>query len=140
MKFTEISKGFLNDLYDKWTSGNVLSDEEMVYDLVASMQECVEQTATKRIHSRPWIDSIISDRFKELRKMKKKCRNRRSRRNAEKYKEFLDETMIIVQQEERKYWLSQCNKLTTVSEKDKWKLINKLTNQQVSGAVQPIRV
>jgi len=72
--------------------------------------------------------------------MKKKCRNQRSRRNAEKYKEFLDETMIIVQQEERKYWLSQCNKLTTVSEKDKWKLINKLTNQQVSGAVQPIRV
>ena len=51
--------------------------------------------------------------------------------------------MIIVQQAERNYWLSQCNKcnkLTTVFEKDKWKLINKLTNQQVSDAVQPIQI
>ena len=49
-------------------------------------------------------------------------------------------TMIIVQQAERNYWLSQCNKLTTVSEKDKWKSINKLTNQQVSDAVQSIQI
>ena len=54
-------------------------------------------------------------------------------------------TVIIVQQAERNYWLSQCNKcnkLTTVFEKDKWKLINELTNQQVSDsdAVQPIQI
>ena len=53
--------------------------------------------------------------------------------------------MIIVQQAEGNYWLSQCNKcnkLTTVFEKDKWKLINELTNQQVSDsdAVQPIQI
>ena len=35
------------------------------------------------------------------------------------------------------WWLSECEKLSEVSESQKWKLINKLTNQS-STTVQPI--
>ena len=38
---------------------------------------------------------------------------------------------------EEEWWLSECEKLSEVSESQKWKLINKLTNQS-STTVQPI--
>ena len=99
----------------------------------------LQQTSWLSVHSKPWIDRDISDQLKLLRQQRRKCRLRRSQTNVAKYHEMLEFTIELIQKVESEWWQSECERLATLNEYDKWKLINKLTNQSNSCGIQPIR-
>jgi len=133
----------LQKVYDKWMEQKeVLDLDSMVNELCVGIQECVDNTATTRTitkHSRPWISQEISDKFKELRKLKRKCRHRKSPVNVTEFSRVQEEVVNLVKQAEYDYWLAECNKLAGLGEREKWKAINRLTNQLSHQRVQPIR-
>jgi len=138
-RYTETS---LRELRQKWENQREFKLNDMVDDFGACIHHGVDKTASWRVvtkHSKPWIDSEISDRFKELRKLKRKCRLRRSPANVAKYTDFLEETTSLVKEAEHRHWLAQCNMLSTIDDRKKWKLIHSLSNLQSSSGVQPIR-
>ena len=55
------------------------------------------------------------------------------------YKEFLNDTNVMIKEAERNYWVTECAKLSRLDDKMKWKAIEKLTNQHSGNPVQPIR-
>jgi len=50
-----------------------------------------------------------------------------------------EEVVNLVKQAGYDYWLAECNKLAGLGEREKWKAINRLTNQMSHQRVQPIR-
>jgi len=89
-----------------WITEPDFTVDKMVKDLVSGVQECVEKTATMRIQLHNTADHgstvhTVSARFKELWKLKKKRRLRRSPANVARYKKFLDETTAMVREAER---------------------------------------
>ena len=136
----------LGPLYDKWSVQKDVSTVDldvMVKELSSCIHNCVSKVATSRIitkHSKPWFCPAISERFKHLRKLKHKCRHRKSPANMSVYRKYLSETLQMLNQSERDYWLSQCKKIETLDDRRKWKAINTLTNQHSSHRVRPIRI
>ena len=133
----------LNKLYDKWIVQSVENVDVLVHELTVCLQECVDKIATTRIitkHSKPWFTSDIAERCKKLRALKRKCRHRKSPANVLYYKEFLNDTVVLMKQAERNYWISECGKLAFLDDKSKWKAIDRLTNQRSRNSVQPIRI
>ena len=55
------------------------------------------------------------------------------------YKEFLNDTVALIKEAERRHWLNECGKLAFLDDKSKWKAIDRLTNQHSWNSVQPIR-
>ena len=47
--------------------------------------------------------------------------------------------MDLIENAENEWWLSECQRLTQLSKSEKWKSINKLTNQSTSVGIQPIK-
>jgi len=142
-EFSKCSGVALDILLDKWKRGISESVDDMIDDLAICIQDCVDNTATRRTvtkHSKPWINPTISDKLKELRKLKRKYRHRKSPANEAKYRQFLQETTDMVKQAEHDVWLAECNKLNHLPDKQKWKLIHRLTNQQHLSGAQPLRI
>ena len=101
---------------------------------------CINNIATKKTitwHSRPWINSDIPNQLKH-RKQRKNCRLRRSARNTERLSELQKETVDMISNAEHEWWLSECGKRSSASEREKWKIINTFTNQSNESQVQPI--
>ena len=71
--------------------------------------------------------------------MKRKCRYRKSPANVSYYKQFLNDTVVLMKEAERNYWLIECGKLAYMDDRSKWKAIDRLTNQQFANSVQPVR-
>jgi len=40
---------------------------------------------------------------------------------------------------ENEWWLAECDKLKQASESEKWRIINRLTNQTTSVGIQPLK-
>ena len=145
-EYESITAIALSSLYDNWIADLYETNADldvMVKELTDCIQDCVDKVATMRTitnHSKPWISPLISDRFKTLRKMKRKCRHRKSPANVSAYKQYLTETLDLVKESEQLYWLSQCKKIDTLDDRRKWKAINRLTNQQPVSKVRPIRI
>jgi len=130
----------LNELSDKWMSMNNTDVDVMAKELNITLQECVDQLAVKKVvteHSKPWINKELANLLKHLRCTRRKCRLRRNRANVNEYVRVQKLVVGFMEKAEEEWWLSECEKLSEVSESQKWKLINKLTNQS-STAVQPI--
>ena len=92
----------------------------------------VASTHTITRHTKPWFTSEISDRCKKLRSLKRKCRYRKSPANVSYYKQFLNDTVVLMNEAERNYWLTESGKLAYMDDRSKWKAIDRLTNQQLS--------
>ena len=91
-EFSKCSAAALDSLLDKWKRGINKSVDDMVHNLATCIQDCVDNTATRRTvtkHSKPWINPTISDRLKELRKLKRKYWHRKSPANEAKHQQFL---------------------------------------------------
>jgi len=144
-KYEMETEQVLSDLCDNWDKQDLLqsNSEILVSELVAGIEQCVQRTATLRTitkHSRPWISCDIANKLKDLRRLKRKWRLRRSPANGSVYKKAVDEVYQEIKQAEKEYWLSECHKLNKMKDQDKWKVIQKLTNQQTVQGVQPLRV
>ena len=46
----------------------------------------------------------------------------------------------MINRAEHEWWLNECNKLQNMNEREKWKAIEKLTNQSCKFGIQPIRI
>ena len=141
-KYREVSRGKLVELYENWNKFLRSDCDKMVHELVACIQRCVDEVAGKKVvtsHSRPWINRTIAERLKELRNARRKCRLRKLRVNCAQYERIKQETFGLIKKAEDEWWLAECEKLEVASEKEKWKIINKLTSHTVSSEVQPIR-
>ena len=143
-EYETVSATALSSLYDNWNNCYDSCDDldVLVQDLTDCIHDCVHKVATMRTitkHSKPWFSPLISERFKYLRVLKRKCRHRKSPANISVYKHYLSDTLELLKKSERDYWLSQCNRISTLDDRKKWKAINRLTNQQLPHRVHPIR-
>ena len=132
----------LGSLRDRWFDGCKLNSDDMVQQLTECIQECIESVAVKKVvssHSKPWIDKVISEKLKELRVVRKKCQVRKSKLNLENYTKVRDETIAMLKKAEDQWWLTECEKLEEADERQKWKIIGRLTNQVMATTVQPLR-
>jgi len=141
--YGSITSTVLNELSHQWmlTDYDDFDVDIMAKQLNDKINECVDKVAIKKIitkHSKPWINREISNKLKDLRNSKKKCRLRRSRANVNEYIKLQSEIDDVIKKSEEEWWISECDKLSEVSNSEKWKLINKLTNQS-NMVVQPIR-
>jgi len=77
--------------------------------------------------------------LKRLRQARKRCRLRRSRVNVAEYVRLRKEVVEAVKKAEQEWWLEECDKIVGASQREKWKIINYLTNQAGISEVQPIK-
>jgi len=132
----------LNKLYEEWLNADVLDIDIMASELSGVLQECVNKIAVTKVithHSKPWIDKELSQQLQCLRKLKKKCKLRKSPANVAEYVKLQKDTVDKLSKAEEEWWLKECNRLLDSSESVKWKIINRLTNQPTSVQVQPIK-
>jgi len=132
----------LSKLHDKWVVSGDDDIDSFAQELTLCIQQCVDDIATTRTitrHSKPWFTPEISQRCKKLRSLRRKCRYHKSPSNVSSYKQFLNDTVVLIKEAERHYWVTECGKLARLDDKLKWKAIDRLTNQQSGNPVQPIR-
>ena len=132
----------LNVVYDKWSSDDNLCVNAMSKEISDTLHACVNDVATKKVitqHSRPWINPDISLELKKLRKLRNKCRLRRSPRNTKQLKELQETVADMISRAENEWWFSECEKIAKSSEREKWRIIERLTNQSHFNEIQPIR-
>ena len=142
-EFTARSAGCLQSLLEKWNIQSDIDADSMVEDLASGIHECVNDIAGKRIitkHSKPWISKEVSSKLKELRNARRRCRLRRSPVNVKKLEDVRQEVTDMINSAEHEWWLKECNKLQNMNEREKWKAIEKLTNQSCKFGIQPIRI
>jgi len=132
----------LNDIIEQWNVNDIRCVNDMAKDISRKLHECVNKVATKKIitqHSRPWINPDISNQLKKLRRERKRFPLRHSAWNTKRLSELQKETVDMISNAEHELWLSECGKLSSASEREKWKTINTLTNLSNESQVQPIR-
>ena len=131
----------LNDIIEQWNVNDIRCVNDMAKDISRKLHECVNKVATKKIitqHSRPWINPDISNQLKKLRRERKRFPLRRSAWNTKRLSELQKETVDMMSNAEHEWWLSECGKRSSASEREKWKIINTFTNQSNESQVQPI--
>jgi len=141
-EYRDSTASALSNLHDKWIGCGDDNVDTLVQELTSCIQECVDKIATTRTitrHSKPWITPDISERCKKLRMLRRKCRYHKSPANVSAYKEFLNDTVVLIKEADRRHWLNECGKLAFLDDKSKWKAIDRLTNQHSGNSVQPIR-
>ena len=132
----------LQKLYDHWVSDIDIDIDKMASELISTVENCVEEIATRKIvtkHSKPWISPTISSQLKLLRKMRKKCRHRKSPFNISEYKKLQKDTKDMLDRAESEWLQLELKKLSEASEREKWKIIRRLTNDTIVAEVQPVR-
>ena len=140
--YCESTSDALNKLYEKWVVCGDNDIDTMVQELTLCIQGCVDEIATTRTitrHSKPWFNPEISERCKKLRTLRRKSRYHKSPANVSFYKQFLNDTIVLIKEAERNYWVTECGKLALLDDKAKWKVIDRLTNQHSGNQVQPVR-
>jgi len=108
----------LKALYEEWMNDSDFDVDLMAAEFSEKLHECVNHVAIKKVvsvHSRPWISAEISDQLKLLRQSKKKYRLRRSPANWK----FRKRVTEMITQAEHEWWLSECKRLTQISESEK---------------------
>jgi len=114
----------------------------MARELSTILNEVVNEIATKKVvteYTRPWINGELSSQLKHLRKLRRKCRLRKSPRNIFELNKVQQKTVDMIKKAENDWWLSECDKLSLASDSEKWRIIGRLTNQSGHQSVQPIR-
>ena len=140
--YKERTTSVLEGLLDDWLSDCNLDSHDMIKEFTEKLHECVEELACKKIlsvHSKPWISTDISDQLKLLRKLGKKCKLRRSPANVAEYRKLQEKVTDMITAAEYQWWLTECEKITDAGEGEKWRRINRLTNQTAAFDVQPIK-
>ena len=130
-------------MYNDWIGCDLNNIDLLVGELTHANEKCVEKVSTTRTitrHSKPWFTAELTERCKKLRSLKRKCRHHRCPSNVMHYRAFLHKTVALMKQAESSYRLTQCGKLTLLTDKVKWKAIDRLTNQRSSYGLQPIRI
>ena len=93
---------------DKWGQCLQVNCDEMVRDLVACIQRCVDEVAVKKVataYSRPWINHTIAEQLKKLRKARRKHRLHKSRVNCSEYEKIKQETIALIKKAEEDWYL-----------------------------------
>ena len=103
----------------------------------------VEKLAKKKTitkHSKPWIDRKMAEKLAELRMLRKKFKRHKSMLNQKLYEEKREGVITEFEIAKEKWKVRQCESIAHAkSDKEKWKIINELTNTSVRMEVQPIR-
>jgi len=97
--YEEATSKHLSSLYEKWITNNSDDVEVIARELSDCIQLCVESVATKKVisnHSRPYINSDISEQLKLLRRTKRKCRLRKSPANVALLSKVQQDTTDVI--------------------------------------------
>ena len=141
-KYEEKSKGVLTGLLESWRNSDV-SIDVMSDGLVSSLVELAESIGTKKVvsrHSRPWVDNELSSMMEELRNLRRKYQRHRSETNKRSYEEKREQVENYLDKVKEVYKVEQCKRIAEArSDKERWQIINRLTNSEVRMSVQPIR-
>jgi len=140
--YEESTSKHLSSLCEKWITVNSDDVELIASELSDCIKLSVDAVATKKVisdHSRPWINSVISEQLKLLRNTKRKCRLRKSPANVALLCKVQKDTVEIIRKAKEEWWLSECQSLIHAPEKQKWKIIDRLTNQSQASGLQPIK-
>ena len=139
--YKEQTKLHFDAVLEKWKSS--LPDlKEMSSTIVGVFTKSVEEVGTTRTlsaHSRPWISPEISKELKELRVLRLKLTKRRTPLNHRRYVAHLDRTINRIKEAEDKWIIQECEKMSKLQGRAKWKVIDKITNQSTHEDIQPIR-
>ena len=129
-------------MYEKWVKFPDTDVDDMVIELTANIQNCVDKIAVIKViteHSKPWITPHISAQLKLLRQARKKCRFRKSPFNVAEVNKLHKATVDMIAKSEKEWWQNECDKLLEVSTNEKWKIIRQLTTDSFVTDVQPIK-
>ena len=140
--YQKLTGDWLQTLYDKWITYPDLEIESMVDEITQCIQQAVNIVSTKKViteHSKPWIDAQISEQLKLLRNLRHKCRLRKSPVNVAELSKVQQETSLMLQRAENQCRMLECRKLDKVNDVEKWKIIQRLTNQTSNQGMQPLR-
>ena len=140
--YEEATSKHLRDIYEKWITNNSDDVEVIAGELSDCIQLSVESVATKKVisnHSRPYINSDVSEQLKLLRRTKRKCRYRKSPANVALLRKVQHDTIDIICKAKEEWWSAECQKLYDAPEKQKWKIIDHLTNQSQRSGLQPVK-
>ena len=74
-----------------------------------------------------------------LRRTKRKCRHRKSPANVALLRKVQHDTIDIICKAKEEWWSAECQRLYDAPEKQKWKIIDRLTNQSQSSGLQPVK-
>ena len=91
-------------------------------------------------HSRTWINKELSSMLSDLKELRKKFQKHRSMTNQDLLEEKRRQVEDYMEREKELYKIEQCKRIAEAnSDKEKWSIINKLTNSTPRMSVQPIR-
>ena len=130
----------LDNLHQSWIE-NSTSCKDACEQLQLELNKLVEAIADKKTispHSKPWMSQKISKMIDELRVCRKRFSKHRSERNAKILKQKREEVSVQLTLSHKNWILKQSEKIPFVNEKEKWKIINDLTNTSPNFSVQPI--
>ena len=86
------------------------------------------------------MDNELSSMLSDLRELRKRYQRHRSMTNKTIFEEKRSQVEDYIEKMKELYKIEQCKRITEVkSEKEKWKIINKLTNSNPRMSVQPMR-
>ena len=141
-RYEDESEEVLKNLLESWKDADTDAEEaasEFREKLTALADSIVEfKTISK--HSKPWVDRNISEKLNEVRQARKKFTKHKSMFNKELWEERKKEYISLVENSREEWRIAQCNKIMgETSEKEKWKIINQMTNTKGKMNVQPIR-
>ena len=135
------SKSVLVELLQRWKSSKV-APVQAVEQLADVINELVNDLAAVKIiskHTKPWISKEIAEEIKKLNVAKKRLRNHRSKRNHDILVNLRVSVSVKLQIAKEAWIQEECEKLPEMPEKQKWSIINKLSNaSQPAMSVQPI--
>ena len=98
----------------------------------------IETKKTISPHSKPRMNPDVSKKVDELRDFRKRFSRHRSERNSLLLEQKREEVCAQLALARQKWVLEQSARIPYVNEKEKWKIINDLTNTSQNFNVQPI--
>lgn len=142
-EYEKSSKVVLSNLHQTWLQSTTLSADVMVEEFhtaISGIVDDLSSTKTVSPHSKPWVDRQCAASLKDLRNGRRAYSRHRSEGNLRALLELRVKAIDSLNSSRLNWINSQCGKLPLVSEKEKWNIINKLTNSTTNFQVQPLVV
>ena len=137
----------LADRLDKWVSDINLSSVNMdINNLALSFNNIIINTAREMIptktinrYSKPFYTPKLAQLSKEIRLARRQFRLRRDPHNHSRYKLAVETYNKEYDNERDAHWSKLCDSLTSVSDCDMWRTVNKVLKSSSASIIQPLR-
>ena len=139
--YSSRSKTHFGSLLSKWKSSNI-EPERAIEQLVEEINGLVNEVAISKVvssHSKPWVSKDIAAMLNQLRAAKARYRRHRSPSNLSLLNHLRQQVSDSLVAAKEEWILNQCKSLPDLPEKQKWNVINRLSNFSPSGGIQPLK-